>query len=427
MYKRLFLTVFIVFTITIAGFSQGKVGSPYTRYSIGDINNNPLARNNGLGGVSYTLPYRNNVNYINPAGVANIDTMTFIFDFGLQGGGRSYEIKDPKLKETKYDYQISYINFGFSINRWWKMALGITPYSNVGYNIMSSDSLLNVHKNYRFEGNGGITKIFWNNSVSPLKNLRLGVNAVFLFGEIYHYNAITFDEDVEEGFMNIIEQNKSRISDFSFDAGIQYDININSKNKITIGAVYGHNKDLKAYQSSFVYNRSKSGTIVDTLYISDENKGIVSLPMSLGFGIGYCYDDKLFVGIDYTLQNWKNAQFFNSVDSLGNGNYFSMGIEYIPGGYKGLSYKYKDAISYRLGGYYNETYFKLSTGQVPIKDFGISFGVGLPVKRSKTSFDISVKLGQRGSIDDSLIRERYFIVGVGFNLADVWFIKSKFD
>jgi hypothetical protein len=49
------------------------------------------------------------------------------------------------------------------------------------------------------------------------------------------------------------------------------------------------------------------------------------------------------------------------------------------------------------------------------------------MKRSKTSFNLSLQLGQRGSLENNLIKENYAIFGLSFNLAEMWFVKSKFD
>ncbi|PLX06787.1 MAG: hypothetical protein C0596_13870 [Marinilabiliales bacterium] len=69
----------------------------------------------------------------------------------------------------------------------------------------------------------------------------------------------------------------------------------------------------------------------------------------------------------------------------------------------------------------------LSTGETAINDFGISFGLGLPMKRSRTSFNLSMELGQRGSLENNLIKENYAIIGISFNLAETWFVKRRID
>jgi hypothetical protein len=427
MYKYFVSTLIIIAIATIAS-AQGRVGSPYTRYGIGDINGNTLIRNNSMGGLSYTLPYNNGINFVNPAGTGKIDSLTFIFDFGLNGGFRSYSISNPETHQIRSDFQLSHLLFGFSITKWWKTSMGAMPFSNVGYTIVARDSSLNVSKDYLYAGNGGVNRVMWNNSFTPFKNFSLGINAYFLFGKMYQSNAIDFDDD-SGAFLNIIEQNIIRVNDFTFDAGFNYTININSKNSISIAGVYGHNSQLYAERNTIVYNTLSTGSsaVTDTIYQSNQEEGKIGLPQKTGFGLGYNYDNKFFIGADYSIQNWSGAQYFGTIDNLSNGTFLSVGTEYTPAGRGGNAYKYWQGVSYRAGFHVNETYFELASGETPISDFGISFGLGLPMKRSKTSFNLSLQLGQRGSLENNLIKENYAIFGLSFNLAEMWFVKSKFD
>ena len=424
--RKLFLVI-ILFFVAISVFAQANVGSPYSRFGIGDINLNPSVRSQSMGNLGYTLVQQNNISYANPSSIADVDTLLFIFDVGLIGGYRTYSIQEPELKQTRSDFQIAYMNFAFSINKYWKMAFGVNPYSSVKYDIALQDNEYEKKKTYRFEGSGGINKIFLTNAFSVMKNLKVGITASYLFGEILQNNSTEFNEDRDEGFFNLTQQNKNRISDFTFDLGAKYSLNIDNKNTAIIGLFYGHNKDLRSFQSSLTRSVPTNINYIDTLLNTDEVKGKISLPQTLGIGLGYCFDEKLYSGIDFTVQNWSNAEFFGIKDNMNNGTFLSFGAEYRPAGMTGNTYKYWQAVSYRIGAYYNTTYIKILNEQKPLNDFGMTFGINLPMKRSKTSFDIFAKIGQRGNYDDGLIKENYTIVGIAFNLADRWFIKSKFD
>jgi hypothetical protein len=428
MLKKISLLLFLTL-VSFTIFSQGRVGSPYTRYGIGDIYSCTSVRNLSLGGLSYTLPYNNDINFINPAGTGKIDTLTFIFDFGLNGGVRKYSILEPEANHIKSDFQLTHLLFGFSVAKWWKTSIGMLPYSNVSYLIRANDTLLNVNKDYLYSGRGGVNKVFWNNSFSPLRNLSIGVSASYLFGKIYQSNAIDFDDD-SGAYLNVVEQNTIRISDFTFDAGLNYTVNFKSDNSLILGFVYGHNSELNSQRSTIVYNTLSTGSsaIVDTVYQSDKEEGTVGLPRKTGFGVGFNHDNKFFVGIDYTIFNWQNSKYFGISDSLSNGMDISFGIEYKPNGFNEVSYnKFWNGVSYRGGVHFNNTYFALASGETLISDFGISFGLGLPMKRSKTSYNLSLQLGQRGTLENNLIKENYAIFGVSFNIADMWFVKSKYD
>jgi len=421
------LSVFILVSVTI--FSQGRVGSPYTRYGIGDIYSCTAVRNLALGGLSYTLPYNNNINFINPAGTGQIDTLTFIFDFGLNGGIRKYSILEPESNHIKSDFQLTHLMFGFSVFKWWKTSVGLLPYSNVGYLIRANDTLLNVDKDYLYSGYGGINRVVFNNSFSPVKNLSVGVNASYLFGKIYQSNAIDFDDD-SGAFLNVVEQNGIKINDITIEAGANYTINLNTNNSLMLGFVYGHNSKLNSQRNTIVYNTLSTGSsaVVDTVYQSENEAGKIGLPRKTGFGVGYKHNNNLFLGLDYTINNWQDSKFYGISDSLSNGLDISFGIEYKPNGFNETSYnKFWDGVSYRGGFHYNNSYFNLASGETLISDFGISFGLGLPMKRSKTSYNFSVQLGSRGTLENSLIKENYIIFGLNFNVADMWFVKSKYD
>lgn len=426
MYKKLTTAIFLVI-LGLSVFAQGRVGSPYTRYGIGDITRSTLSRNNAMGGLSYSLPHLNGINYLNPASIAEIDTLTFIFDFGLNGGSRIYRTSNPEYSQIKSDFHLSHINFGFAVTKWWKAAAGVLPFSDVGYSISANDTLLGVDKNYLFAGDGGVNKVFLTNAFTPFKNFHVGVSASYLFGKLYQSNGILFNDDTG-AYINVFEQNSIQVSDFTFDFGLKYSFKLNDKNALSFGAVYGLNSDLDATRSSIVYHTlSTSSAVIDTVFQADDESGLISLPQNIGLGLGYQFDDKLYVGFDYTMQNWSNATFFGQMDNLSNSTLMSLGFEYLPGGSRGSVFKYWDGVAFRGGLHYNQNYFKLSTGETPINDFGISFGLGLPMKRSKTSFNVSLQVGQRGTLENSLIKENYAIVGISFNLSEMWFVKSKFD
>lgn len=426
--NRIFFVFIILIFFFTEVFSQARVGSPYTRYGIGDVYNTSQSRNKSLGGLGFTLPYRNNIDFMNPALTSNIDSLTFIFDFGFEGGSRFYYVANPPISMVKSDYNLTHLLFGFSTTKWWKISAGLLPLSNVGYNISALDSAFSVPKTYMYSGNGGVNRIFINNAFVIHENFRLGVLAGYNFGKIYQSNGIKFDGS-DGGLLNVIELNSIRISDFSFETGLFFKKKFTENNKIMFGLVYGHNNNFTAYRSTIIYNTLSKGSssIQDTIYQSDSEKGTVGLPQKIGGGIGFYFDEKFYIGIDYINQNWKNTTFLGNTDTLSNSSFVSLGTEYVPAGSNKNPLRYSRSIIYRGGVYFNQSFFKFSGVEHPINDFGISFGLGLPIKRSKTSFNLSLQIGQRGSLKNQLIKENYFIMGLSFNLADTWFVKSKFD
>ena len=86
---------------------------------------------------------------------------------------------------------------------------------------------------------------------------------------------------------------------------------------------------------------------------------------------------------------------------------------------------YHKKMHYRLGGHYENSYLKLNGEQ--LKDYGISFGVGLPFRNTKSSFNLACELGRRGTMENNLIRENYAVLSFSVTLHDFWFYKQKYD
>ena len=110
----------------------------------------------------------------------------------------------------------------------------------------------------------------------------------------------------------------------------------------------------------------------------------------------------------------------------------SMGIQYVPNKNAGKGESYFKKIFYRAGFRYTDTYLDLRN--TALKDYTITFGAGFPLRKikvgetySQSIVNVGIELGQRGTTDNQLIRERYMRVVVGFTLNDRWFIKRKYD
>lgn len=410
----------------LLSMGQGQVGSPYTRFGLGDLNQKSFAPGSSRGGASYTFFGNNQLNFSNPASFAAPDSLTFNFDIGFAGGYRAYSTND--LSMGRSDMQLSHLAFGFPIAKWWGSAFTILPYSTRSYNIVSEDNSFDVSKNYIYYGSGGINQVVWGNGLAPFKNLHIGFNLIYYFGKLNQENALRFNDDTGS-YLNVKEVHSVNISDFGFELGLQYNLKLSEDNSLIVGGVFSLDNKLNSRRFSLVTNSLASGgsAVIDTVYYSNEERGEISVPMSIGAGLGYKHSDKLTFAVDYTYQNWDNALFFGVPDSLTNSSRISAGLEWIPAGYSGSSLRYSQKINYRFGAYYENSYLNLSEMGGQINDFGISFGLGLPIKRSKSYFNIAMELGQRGTLDNSLIRERYAILSLNFSFSDIWFVKRKFD
>jgi len=139
-------------------------------------------------------------------------------------------------------------------------------------------------------------------------------------------------------------------------------------------------------------------------------------------GIAYSMD-KLLLIFDYSTQNWNDYQLFEESDSLVSSKRFSGGLQYTPD-ISSVTQFYKRC-HYRIGFAMHTTPLQINNTQ--LEDKSISLGVGIPIKRNKSTYDISLVLGQRGTTNNNLLKENYIRIGLSMSFEGVWFVKQKYN
>jgi hypothetical protein len=62
-----------------------------------------------------------------------------------------------------------------------------------------------------------------------------------------------------------------------------------------------------------------------------------------------------------------------------------------------------------------------------INEFGISFGVGLPMGRKFSNINIGFEYGSKGTTNSNLVKENFFNINLSLSFNDKWFQKRKID
>lgn len=387
-----------------------------------------------MGGLG--LAYRSNrqINYLNPASYTAQDTLSFLFDFGMIGSRSAYETEDQSFSSGNIN--IDHIAISFPITRWLVTSIGVRPYSYVGYDIkeeilISGIFQQSVNSDLIFQGNGGLNQFNIGAGIQPLKNLSVGFNMNYVFGSIERSKYLRFPFNPEYSEVSI--ETTLEFSDLVFDLGLQYRLRLTEQLDITLGGIYqnrtgiGIRKIISKYAN---YSEGQPGAFKDSLLFTPnlliegiDQEDQFYLPALYGAGFILNYRDRFLFGADFYRQNWEPVNIFDETEPLRQTNEFIAGFEITPDPEALRGYYNK--INYRLGAYYSSYYLELRNHQ--LKDYGITFGVGLPFKNSKTSFNFAVELGQRGTTEDNLIRERYANLLISVTLHDVWFLKRKFD
>jgi len=425
---RIVLVLFFMVRLS-AILAQNNTNSPYSRFGIGDLSRSGFDKSRAMGNLGLALRDNNQLNVLNPASYTAMDTMSFMFDFGLNSRVSEYQAQD--LSNLAYNINIDHIALGFPFTKWWKSSIGVMPYSSVGYNIKEEDYIRNSGAvDYLYSGTGGLNKLYLGTSMEFFRRLSLGVNFSYIFGALEQKKQVDFP--LNPDYSSTIVQNRSVINGFTYNFGLQYRETIAEDYTFTLGCIYDLQKNIDAEKTVTIRNifpgnasRINDSVILNPDFIIEKNvsNGNIIIPGNLGGGISFRYQDKLLVGFDYYEQDWTVSSTSDELNLYAKRSCWHGGMEVTPNS-KSLRGYWKK-MHYRFGGYYENSYLQFRGHQ--LNDAGMSFGIGLPFKGDKTSCNIACNMGKRGTLENNLIQEKYIFLSFSITLHDFWFYKRKYD
>ena len=196
------------------------------------------------------------------------------------------------------------------------------------------------------------------------------------------------------------------------------------KSSVSIAFNASNNSEIKAKRSNLVETFEYSGEyeIVKDTFVNSVVKGDMILPRYTNFGLSYTRDKWLFV-FDYSTQNWSEYELLGESDSLVNSKRISGGFQFTPD-ISSVNQFYKRC-HYRLGIALNTTPLQINNTQ--LEDKSISFGLGIPIKKNRSTYDLSIIFGQRGTTNNNLLKENYVKIGLNMSFEGIWFVKQKYN
>lgn len=417
----------IVSLLSVSSFAQTGINSPYSRYGLGQLYGQNLnTASMSMGGFSIATHDPTALNPANPASYGSLDSSAFLFEMGVSGNYTT--LKTDVASESGYDATLNYIFAGFPITNWWKAGIGIMPYSKIGYNIEVAVEVENFSDvAHTFIGDGGLNQVFFGNGFNITENLRAGIDISYVFGQST-WSSMIYYPDSTYIFGTKVESSV-RGGDFIFDYGIQYDIDLNSTTKATIGAIYANNFNLNATRS-YLSKTLIGGyddlieLVKDTIRYDPDEKGEILIPQRFGLGVSVSKEGSWLIGADFEWQDWSEFKSFETESNTLNDSWrISMGGEFSPE-HTNISSLFK-RLTYRGGLKYCHSYLNYEGTQ--INDLGISFGLGFPMKKSKTGIDLGIEIGRRGTTKNNLIQENYVNFFLGVSIQEHWFHKRKYQ
>ncbi|MEI7594833.1 MAG: hypothetical protein WCK02_03735 [Bacteroidota bacterium] len=408
--------------------AQSTVNSPYSRFGVGDIITNSNSKNLSLGGTCLGERSSTSVNYTNPASYSAFDTLSFVFETGVCGNFS--RLTTSSATNENANVYLNHMLFGFPITKNLGASFGLLPFSSVGYNIKDSESIDSVGSiDYLYKGKGGLNQIYFGSAYSLTKNFSLGFNASYVFGNIIQERTISFPS--LSNFFNQYTINKTKVGDAKFDIGIQYQAKFKNDLKLTIGGVYYLKSEMNASNTVLSkrytpYSNTTSIITRDTIVNETLSNESVTIPSGLALGFVIEKEKKWAFRADISQTNWSEYKTFGISDSLSNSMRASFGFEFIPEANAMKNYLKKTY--YRIGAHYGNSFLQLNNTQ--LKEYGMSFGLGLPVRsraRKPSYVNVGVEIGARGTTDFSLIKEEFVRINLSFSFYELWFMKRKYE
>lgn len=444
-YNKALIITFVSLLMATSALAQTSVSStPYSCFGVGDLLTGGSTYNRSMGGVGVAARDRMYINILNPASVTERDSLSFKADFSLYSDNKLF--RQGKMSSASNVCNIG--NLAVSFPLWHKtaMMMGITPYSGAafsyGYNIDDPNIIGHTGNiSYSAVGSGGLYRTYIAFGADLFKGFSIGAQADYYFGETTKSYYETFSSSSYNGAKN---GNNINIHGFGAKLGVQYKIPMGSRSSLTLGATVSSPVKLRGNIEGYKYSTGTAA--VDTIYYKKDTLGVSlaspSIPMEYSFGLAYRHGEKLMIEADYSRSDWRSSGLDRTPGMMGNtvatssSSVFSttvqqsvrMGMEYTPNKYD-VRYFFKRC-TYRAGAFYRSDYYKLDGRGV--SSVGISAGMTLPIfggynGRCPNGLSIGMEFGQRGSIANNLIRERFINFTFGVNIFDIWFQQPRYE
>jgi len=447
--------------------SQTAEFSPYSRFGIGNLSSGIMANHLGMGSLSLSFADPYTINPSNPASYSQLLKPTFQMGLRFQSLLLSNASASKKLSLAGLDN----FSMAFPLAKNWALALGVLPYSRVGYDLVSQQSTDAGNVSFRYDGQGGLNKAFIGSgktfniksykvfkdslgnptdSVERIhQSISLGFNFGYLFGNIEKNRRVVFDDP---SFFNTRFTSTLQVTNPSAEIGLQYFQTLiektspgkrNSRLNLRLALKWTPEISASLESSELGVNYKLIGGIerlVDTSYFAESPDGRIRIPQLLGGGATLEYlsagGSALYLGGEVRVQDWTAFRIERESDiiedpSLSSQTAYSAGIEYCPKLIPDARTGFFSKMRYRAGIRTGDTYVLVNGEQ--LRETAVSGGFTLPLdmSRSASRLHFGMEFGSRGSTEDGMIQEDFlnFQLTFVFNpyFRNNWFIQSKYD
>ena len=400
------LIVLLTVFFSPKGFAGDSGGSGYSRYGIGDLSYFLTNRAVGMGGAGFAVLTNNEIDEMNPAAWARITRTRFSASTLYEGFSTSDNSKSAYLSQL--DFNGVSIAIPVATGSGVVISAGFTPYSRVDYNVITPIAESDYSYTVQYVGSGGLSLAYLGSSWTIDNELNIGAKLNYFFGTLNYATTQSFNT---AAYANdgIIRSTELRGIGFSFGAiytGLRKILQLPDASTFNLGALFTTTSYLNETDERF-YAYNSSGAITgDTVTLPGTK---TKIPFSTGGGLSFS-NDRFLIAADIFYQHWSAFQDVNGA-TIRDDHRYSIGAELTP-----------KRVAYRLGFFYNETYYQLHG--IDINETGITAGLGLPVI-GDSRLNFGMEYSWRGTTDNQLQRDKIVRVTITLTGGETWFIRPE--
>lgn len=408
-----------------AASAQNITRSPYSIVGAGDLIFGGNVSSLSMGRVNQGIRRPFEVNWLNPASYSslqqtNIETGAMFSNASFTGNGQTSNANNAWL---------AYLNIAMPISakKGVGFSFGLAPFTSIGYNVSAAGSIPSdsaaIPVTNNFIGTGGLSKAYLGGGLRLYKNLSLGANLGFIFGQVDQKAQLVIPASYR--MFNMEERRNTYMSGFVYDIGLQYHHTFKNEITFAAGASITPKATLNGIEDYVVRTLpiGFTGGTKDTIINRKEVEGSIILPMAWSTGFSLSKPNHWLIAADVYGANWKDFRAYNRTDSLQNSLGFSLGGSYIPN--FAAPKNILNRLEYRAGFGYAQTNWQFF-GQ-SVNALTLSCGVGIPLTKSKSKVSVGFEYSRRGTSANNLIQEDFYRFIIGVSFSDKWFYRYRYD
>jgi hypothetical protein len=394
------------------------------------------------------------INFNNPASYGSFYTIReekskktrwarAILDIGLNFENHTLIVPNTTGKFAASNALFSHVQVGIPLRNNWGLSFGLRPMTRISYKTIQRGRIIDAVTGLPTadstvtlsEGDGG-SYLASVGTGFRIKDFSFGINGGYLFGKKdYSSRKSIINDTVAYNSGNF--QTKTTYGNVYLNAGMQYQVKLDSTTYMTLGAYGNLKQKLNASQDlireTFFYDANAGNVRIDSVYEKNGVKGKIEYPASFTAGvtiqrIPVNKKGGWLIGVDFHQSNWKDYRIYGQADSLRNKWEIRAGGELRPS-LEAARKSFFGRVAYRAGFFIGPDYIQVKK-KLPV--FGASLGLGLPVgnfnrlNNQVTLINLAFEYIKRGN-NDNLLKENMFRFSVGFSLSDLWFVKKKYE